>query len=185
VLEGDDVTGGPIRRGEGGEATTLDPQTVRAVEEGRVGSDQDPSHRTGAVMLSFGAVHPGRERLAVETFTEVSRFLGEVLADGVIESFAPYFYEGGAVDGTAGFFLLAGQQQQLDGLRRRDDFRRLVLRAGAATTGVAVHQLVAGAAAGRMMNLYRSVREELGLLSAPGPAASGVGDPLAPHPPGA
>ena len=168
MADGGDVTGGPIRPGEGGEATTLDPQAEQAVEEGRAGGDQDTSHRTGAMMLSFGAVHPGREALAVETFTEVSRFLGEVLADGVIESFSPYFYDGGAVDGTAGFFLLAGQQEHLDALRRREDFRRLVLRAGAATAGVRVHQLVAGSAAGRMVNLYRSVREELGLLSGPG-----------------
>ena len=164
MAEADDVTGGPIRPGEGGEGTTLDPGTERAVEEGRAGGDLDTSHRTGAVMLSFGSVHPGRERLAVETFTEVSRFLGEVLADGVIESFTPYFYEGGSIGDTIGFFLLEGQQEALDALRRRDDFQRLVARAGAATANVRVAGLIAGSAAGRMVNLYRSVREELGLL---------------------
>ena len=179
MRDGEDVTGGPIRRGEGGEATTLDRQTERAVEEGRAGGDQDAPHRTGALMLAFGAVHPGRERLAVDTFTEVSRFLGEVLADGVIESFSPYFFDGGVVDGTAGFFLLGGQQEQLDALRRREDFQRMVLRAGAATAGVRVHQLIAGSAAGRMVNLYRSVREELGLL--PGPGQTGADG--AEHPP--
>lgn len=164
MLDAEDVTGGPIRPGEGGEATTLDLQTERAVEEGRAGGDLDTLHETGAVMLSFGAVHPGRERLAVEAFTEVSRFLGEVLADGVIESFKPYFYDGGTVGDTAGFFLIGGRREALDELRGRDDFQRLVLRAGAATAGVRVHALIAGSAAGRMVNLYRSVRQELGLL---------------------
>lgn len=165
VTDGDDVTGGPIRPGEGGEATTLDPEIEVAVEEGRAGGDRDTAHTTGALMLSFGPVHPGRERLAVETFTEVSRYLGEVLSDGVIESFKPFFYDGGIVGDTTGFFLIQGQQEALDGLRRRPDFQRLVLRAGAATAGVRVHPLIAGSAAGRMVNLYRSVREELGLLS--------------------
>lgn len=167
----DDVTGGPIRPGEGGEATGLGPVTEAAVEAGPVGGEVDTPHTTGAVMLSFGAVHPGREGLAVEAFTEVSRFFGEVLADGVIESFEPFFYDGGAVGDTIGFFLVAGRREALDGLRRRHDFQRLVLRAGAATADVRVHALVAGREAGRMVNLYRSVREELGLLppAAPGP----------------
>ena len=177
MSDSEDVTGGPIRPGEGGEATTLDRETEEAVEEGRAGGDLDTFHETAAVMLSFGAVHPGREALAVDTFTEVSRFLGEVLADGVIDSFKPYFYDGGTVGGSAGFFLIGGHQEALDGLRRREDFRRLVLRAGAATSGVHVHPLVAGSAAGRMVNLYRSVREELGLLAGAEQRAPAAGAP--------
>lgn len=164
VRSEDEVTGGPIRPGEGGEATTSGAGTDHAVETDLVAGEV-AQHTTGAVMLSFGAVHPGRERLAVEMFTEVSRFLGEVLADGVIESFKPFFYDGGTVGDTTGFFLLEGQREALDGLRRRRDFQRLVLRAGAATAYVRVHALVAGTEAGRMVNFYRSVREELGLLS--------------------
>ena len=46
----------------------------------------------------------------------------------------------------------------------RDAQERLLLRAGAATANVRLHALVAGTEAGRMVNLYRAVREELGLL---------------------
>jgi hypothetical protein len=115
-------------------------------------------------MVSFGAVHPGRERLAVDTFTELSRFFGERLSAGELTSFQPFFYSGGAVGGTTGFFLIEGHRDTLDGLRHRADFARLLLRAGAATTNVRVDPLIAGPEAGRLVNLYREVRDELGLL---------------------
>ena len=115
-------------------------------------------------MVSFGAVHPGRERLAVDTFTELSRFFGERLSDGDLTSFQPFFYGGGAVGGTVGFFLLEGHRDRLDAMRDDERFGRLLLRAGAATANVRVDPLVAGPEAGRLVNLYREVRDELGLL---------------------
>ena len=41
---------------------------------------------------------------------------------------------------------------------------RQMLRAGAATDNVRVHTLIAGSDAGRLVNLYREVRAELGLI---------------------
>ena len=124
----------------------------------------EPRHVDGALLVSFGAVHPGRERLAVDTFTELSRFLGERLSDGDLTSFQPFFYGGGAVNGTVGFFLVEGHRERLDDLRNDERFARLLLRAGAATANVRVDPLVAGPEAGRLVNLYREVRDELGLL---------------------
>ena len=115
-------------------------------------------------MVAFGAVHPGREALAVETFREVSRYFGKLLANEVITSFQPFFYADGSQGETVGFFILEGQRARLDDLRREEDFGRLVLRAGAATRNVRVHTLVAGSEAGRLVNVYREVREGLGLL---------------------
>ncbi|HUP86978.1 MAG TPA: hypothetical protein VM143_15090 [Acidimicrobiales bacterium] len=124
----------------------------------------EPAHVDGAVMVSFGAVHPGRERLAVETFTDLSRFFGERLSDGDLTSFQPFFYSGGAVDGRVGFFLLEGHRERLAAMAAREDFTRLLLRAGAATADVRVDPLTAGPDAGRLVNLFREVRDELGLL---------------------
>ena len=122
------------------------------------------THVDGALMVSFGAAHPGRERLAVETFTELSRFFGERLSDGQISTFQPFFFAGGAVGGTVGFFLVEGRRDALDQLRHHEEFVRLMLRAGAASSDVRVDPLVAGSEAGRLVNLYREVRDELGLL---------------------
>ena len=122
------------------------------------------THIDGALMVSFGAAHPGRERLAVDTFTELSRFFGARLSDGEISTFQPFFFGDGAVRGTVGFFLVEGRRDALDALRRDEAFVRLLVRAGAASTDVRADALVAGSEAGRLVNLYREVRDELGLL---------------------
>jgi hypothetical protein len=118
----------------------------------------------GALMLSFGAVVPGRERLAVDLFTEVGRYLGRLMDSGVVSTFRPYFFADGQVGDVSGFFLLEGDREQLDALRRDEGFVALLLRAGAATANVRVHTLLAGSDAGRLVNLYREIRQDLGLL---------------------
>ena len=121
-----------------------------------------PVHTSGALMLSFGAVHPGREALAVDLFTEVSRFLGKLLGDDVIEGFKPYFFADGMQGDVVGFFVIEGQRERLDALRRKEEFQRMLLRVGAATANVRVESLIAGTEAGRFVNLYKEVRSELG-----------------------
>jgi len=123
-----------------------------------------PPRVDGALMLSFGAVHAGREALAVDVFTEVSRYLGKLLADDVITTFEPYFFADGQLGDVSGFFIVQGMRERLDELRRDEAFTRLVLRAGAATQNMRVHTLVAGSEAGRLVNLFREVRTELGLI---------------------
>jgi hypothetical protein len=118
----------------------------------------------GALTVSFGSVQPGREELAVELFTELSRFLGNLLAEDEIIAFRPYFYADGLTGGDIGFFLVEGRRNELDALRRREEFVRLILRMGAATANVRVHTLMAGSQAGRLVHLYDQVRRELGLL---------------------
>jgi hypothetical protein len=134
-----------------------------AAEDG-VGPLDEHTHVDGALMVSFGPVHPGREKLAVDMFTELSRFFGERLTAGDIKSFRPFFFGDGALNGVIGFFLLEGRRATLDELRRRPDLLRLLLRTGAATANVRVDTLVAGSEAGRLVNLYREVRQELGLI---------------------
>jgi len=118
----------------------------------------------GAVMISFGAVQTGREALAVDTFVELSRYLGQLLADGAIAGFKPFFFADGQLGDVSGFFILEGLRARLDDLRRDEVFMRQILRASAATDNVRVHTLVAGSDAGRLVNLYREVRAELGLI---------------------
>ena len=118
----------------------------------------------GALMISFGEVVPGRERLAVDMFVEVGRYLGRLMDSGVVTSFRPYFFADGAVGDVIGFFLLQGDREELDALRRDEEFVTLLLRAGAATANVRVHTLLAGSDAGRLVNLYREVQADLGFL---------------------
>lgn len=121
-------------------------------------------HVDGALMVSFGAVFPGREPLALEAFTEASRMFGRLLSDGTISSFKPFFFADGQLGDVAGFFVLEGRREELDELRRQEWFQKLLLRAGATVQNVRVHTLIAGSEAGRLLNLYRDVRKELGLI---------------------
>jgi hypothetical protein len=130
------------------EPTTVEPHT----------------HIDGAVMISFGAVKSGREALAVDMFVELSRYLGELLTEGVIAEFQPFFFADGQLGDVSGFFIIEGQRAKLDDLRRDEHFVRTMLRAGAATENIRVHTLIAGSDAGRLVNLYREVRSELGLI---------------------
>ena len=118
----------------------------------------------GAVMISFGAVQTGREAFAVDSFVELSRYLGQLLTDGVITEFQPFFFADGQLGDVSGFFIIEGQRAKLDDLRRDEAFVRTILRAGAATENIRVHTLIAGSDAGRLVNLYREVRAELGLI---------------------
>ena len=119
---------------------------------------------SAAVMVSFGEVHVGREALAADTFVTFSRYLGRLLADGDISGFRPYLIADGQLGDVSGFFLLEGEREHLDELRRRPEFQRELLRAGACTHNVQAHTLLAGSDAGRAVNLFREVREELGLI---------------------
>jgi len=148
----------PVERGEGGEAVADDVPFDDDVPD----DPPRPTHTSGALMLSFGAVHTGREALAVEMFTEVSRYLGKLLADDVVENFKPFFFADGMQGDVSGFFIIEGQRERLDALRRGEEFQRIILRTGAATANVRVHSLIAGTEAGRLVNLYKQVRSELG-----------------------
>jgi hypothetical protein len=158
------------REPEGGSAERPEEAGEQEVLHGVVPGEEDVvpveagASVDAALMLSFGAVLPGRERLAVDLFVEVGRYLGRLLDTGVVSSFRPYFFADGLMGDVSGFFLLEGDREQLDALRRDEGFVTLLLRAGAATANVRVHTLLAGSDAGRLVNLYREVRSELGLL---------------------
>jgi len=143
---------------------------VANLSHGRADGDEvpeavpHPPRVDAALMLSWGAVYPGREALAVELFTEISRYLGRLLADEVITTFEPFFFADGLQVDVSGFFLMQGRRERLDELRRDEAFTRLVLRVGAGAQNVRVHTLAAGSEAGRLVNLYREVRTELGLI---------------------
>lgn len=138
------------------------------MSDGFPGAGQEPIHVDGALMVSFGPVKAGREDLAVDLFTELSRFLGRLLGDGAVTGFRPYFFADGPTAGVIGFFLVEGHRDALDALRRQEEFVRMTLRLGAATEALRVQSLVAGSQAGRLVHLYEEVSRELGLFGAGG-----------------
>ena len=152
-----------VPKGEGGEGSLDDPD-VPYPDDVPVDPEDPPEHIDGMLMIAFGRVQPGRETLAIDTFTELSRFLGKQVAEGVITAFKPCFYADGQEGGSIGFFLVEGHREDLDALRRQGEFVQLLLKLGAATTQVGVHTLIAGTQAGRLVHLYQQLHAEIGLL---------------------
>jgi hypothetical protein len=103
------------------------------------------------LFVGWGAPVTGREAKGLEVFGEAVAFYGKAADDGEIESSQIVFLSPHGGD-LAGFFLLSGTPEQCVALRERDDFQRILTRAGlvvqdlgvvAATTGDAVGELVA------------------------------------------
>lgn len=130
-----------------------------------VPTEREPiEHVDGALMVSFGAVVPGRERLASENFVEVSQYFGKLRADGRISDFRLYFFADGQFAETNGFWILQGRRRDLDAIRTDEEFIRLFARGTASNQNVRIENLWAGATAGRIANVYREARREIGLL---------------------
>jgi hypothetical protein len=123
-----------------------------------------PAHVDGALMISFGAVIPGREGAAVDSFTRLSRYLGRLLSDEAISRFQPFFFADGLEGDVRGFFLLEGRRERLDQLRRESEFVHELMVTGGGVANLRCHTLIAGSEAGRLVNLYRAVRAEMGFL---------------------
>ncbi len=81
-----------------------------------------------ALFLGYGAVIPGRARQALQVFNEVLEYYGRLQKQGQIESFEPVFLEPHGGD-LAGFFLMRGERDKLNGVRYSDEFKRMTNRA--------------------------------------------------------
>jgi hypothetical protein len=81
-----------------------------------------------AMFIGWGATSAGRERKAVDLFGESLRFLTALVAEGRVASVEPFFLEphGGDLEG---FFLVRGDQAELNRIRYEDAFQRLSVRA--------------------------------------------------------
>lgn len=81
-----------------------------------------------AMFIGWGATAAGRERKAVDLFGESLRFLTALVAEGRVASVEPFFLEphGGDLEG---FFLVRGDQAELNRIRYDDEFQRLAVRA--------------------------------------------------------
>lgn len=106
------------------------------------------------LFVGWGAPTTGREAKGLEIFAEAGAFYGRCQEAGEIDSFevvllAPH---GG---GLAGFFLLRGSTEQCVALRERDDFQRILTRAGLVVRDLGVVNAVIGDAIGEQIQTYQ------------------------------
>jgi hypothetical protein len=103
----------------------------------------------GALFIGWGETHSGRERKAVELFTESLAYLSKLVVEGRVASVEPFFLEphGGDLEG---FFLVRGDLGDLNTIRYEDDFQRMAVRAQAVVSNFGIVQ----AKTGEMLNKH-------------------------------
>jgi hypothetical protein len=114
-----------------------------------------------ALFIGWGEVVRNRERKALEVFNETVQYYGQLQRDGTIESFDAWFLapHGGDLDG---FFLLHGERERLDEVRRSPEFEVVLTRAGMIVDRVGVVSAYTGDALGRLMGHFDQAAGELG-----------------------
>jgi hypothetical protein len=80
-----------------------------------------------ALYIGWGEAARGREKRALDVFNEAMQYYGRLQKEGKIERFdvAALAPHGGDL---GGFFLLRGTAQQIDSVRRDEEFERLISR---------------------------------------------------------
>jgi hypothetical protein len=116
-----------------------------------------------ALFIGWGAANGGRERKSVELFGSSLRYLAGLVEQGRAYSVEPFFLEphGGDLEG---FFLVRGDQDELNKIRSEDEFQRLAVRAQVVVSSFGV----VGAITGERLNKHMAWFAEAAKEAAPG-----------------
>ena len=113
------------------------------------------------LFIGWGQVVRGREERALEVFNETLELYGQMQSDGRIESFEVCLLQphGGEL---GGFELIRGSEEQIDALRRSEDFERINTKASLVVDDLGIVDMLIGEGLGRAMAIYQ---EEIGVIA--------------------
>jgi hypothetical protein len=106
------------------------------------------------LFIGWGQVARGREDRALDVFNETIELYGQMQSEGRIESFETCLLEphGGEL---GGFELLRGSEEQIDAVRRADDFQRTIAKASLVVDDLGVVSAALGEGLGRQVAIYQ------------------------------
>ena len=106
------------------------------------------------LFIGWGEVVRGREDRALDVFNETIDYYGQLQSDGRIESFEVVLLDphGGELQG---YILLRGSEDQIDGLRRDEDFLRLMTKASLLVDDLGLVRASIGEGLARAMSIYQ------------------------------
>lgn len=113
-----------------------------------------------ALFIGWGAPVRGREAKALEVFGEAAEYFGQRASDGAIENFDTVVLGPHGGD-LYGFFLLRGTTAQLGQLQAREDFFRLLARAGLIIERLGVVPATVDEAILQQLAIYQEAVQEL------------------------
>jgi hypothetical protein len=112
------------------------------------------------LFIGWGAPVRGREAKGLEVFNESIQYWESLRAGGKIESFEIVLLSPHGGD-LAGFSLLRGSEDQMDAVRREEDFDRMLVRANMIVDRVGVVPAALGEALGGQIAIYQQQIAEL------------------------
>lgn len=118
---------------------------------------------TGALIISWGRPVPGREGKAMESFATAQQHWEDLEKSNEIVSHRAYF---GSMRGSAGFAILEGELDRLQGVQRSERFQRVLAKADVSVEDMRVDLVTGGsdAAVQNQMKLYTETLQEAGYL---------------------
>ena len=113
------------------------------------------------LFIGWGQVVRGREDRALDVFNETIELYGQMQSDGRIESFEVCLLQphGGEL---GGFELIRGSEDQIDALRRSEDFERINTKASLVVDDLGIVDMLIGEGLGRAMAIYQ---EEIAVVA--------------------
>lgn len=113
-----------------------------------------------AIFIGWGAPVRGREEQALGVFGESVGYWNTLQQEGAVEAVETYLLAPHGGD-LAGFALLRGDRAKLDEVQLRDDFQRLVVRAGLIVENLGVIVASTGDGLAKQMAVYGEQIAEL------------------------
>jgi hypothetical protein len=106
------------------------------------------------LFIGWGEVVRGREDRALEAFNETVELYGQLQSDGRIESFELALLDPHGGD-LLGYAMLRGSEDQIDAVRRDENFIRLMTKASLIVENLGIIPASIGEGLARAMSIYQ------------------------------
>jgi hypothetical protein len=106
------------------------------------------------LFIGWGDVVRGREDRALDVFNETVELYGQLQSDGRIESFEVALLDPHGGD-LLGYTMLRGSEDQIDSVRRDENFIRLMTKASLIVENLGIIPASIGEGLARAMSIYQ------------------------------
>jgi hypothetical protein len=113
-----------------------------------------------ALYIGWGGPTHGREKQALEIFNQSMQYYGRLQQEGKLENVEVAILNPTGGD-VGGFFLLRGTAQQVDSLRRDDEFQELISRVQLIADGLRITDAIVDEAIAEQIGRFDKVVGQL------------------------
>lgn len=113
------------------------------------------------IRIKWGKLVPGREKQAIDLFTDVMTFFGKKMADDKITYFEPFFVRTADFDVETGFMIFKGPVDPVSKILEEEEYLTLLDRAYYVVEHLQVDYLLVGEGINKQLERSAKVRELL------------------------